>query len=746
MEKKIILNNVSVLANVPGFKKKRKVLKNINLNLENNSVVSIVANDDYDRKLIGEVIAGRVKPTHGDIRFIGNYLNDRTLYRGQKVDFITLESLEDVRNDTTINSYLKENILKKKFIEDNYRDSLEEYKQELIEIQKERDIISDNKKLAKLIANKKINNIIDYSLTKMDKFKDEYLAIKTIKQYNDYIFDNNESIKNEWKSLDENIISAKELFLGKEESIIIQYKNIVKEIKELKRLERQEMKVRNTSDETDRDIEDLVFSRSKRELNNIIKYIKSLSTPNVNLGKSFMNLLSKTADLQNRGKYYKDIDDCMKAVKKLTTFTNEEISSHLTQRLEFLKNILDPKTHINSREFNRLLTLLDERYQQRKKYFLKVIDDINLEIESTSKKDKQERINSMRQVWEHEIVSLRFQAQIYRERIMVIDDFKKLVDEAALRHAEDNTNEIYLSVLKMEATLNKIDLALNKWRFRRKVSLLKLISKIKNEELNHDNDLLNKKIVEKNSERKLKGLFYDYHNSYIATFTNERKSRIKDYELTDLERNYYDEKLDSINNRINELNIIIEDLENKVSIKSFENEELLLTYLLDDISLDTDSLNTIFKEISLAQKQRVSLIKSILEGKEIIIIEDPKYDLDINAKSEIVQSIKNIVARQNVMIILLTDDVKLAAAVSDRIAFMHFGTVFEKGKLNKVIDNPIHPYSKWMIQQGLYQKYGNMLPFEGKELNHNIFSAIENMTISDDHTVFCTKEEIEKWT
>lgn len=745
MEKKIILNNVSVLTNVPGQIRKRKIIKNINLNLENNSVVSIIANDGFDRHLLGKVIAGQVKPTEGEIRYLGNYLNNRSIYRGDKVDFITLDSFDNIRSDLTINSFIKQNIFKKKFVMKNYEASLQEYKEELAKVEKEKATITNPSKLSQLILDNKLRYLSETSITRFKQFQEEQRVIDLTKEYEDYIFNNDQSISNEAKSLDEQITYAKELYLGKEESIKNHYRDIVKEVKDIRKLEREEMKLRGTTEETDRDIEDLVFSRSKRELNNIIKYLRGLPKPNVHLDKNFLTLLDKTALLQNRSKYYKDIDDCMKAVKKLTAFTNEDISKHLSQRLAFLKNILDPKTHINSREFNNLLNMLETRYQQRKNYFNKVINDINLQIERTSQKDKQERINSMREVWEHEIVSLRFQAQIYRERLVLIDDYKKLLDEAALRHAEENANEVYMSVLKMESTLHTVDQALNKWRFRRRVSLLKLISKIKIEELRTDNELLRNKIAKKQTERKLNGKYEDYKEAYIGLFTNERKRRAKNYVLSEQEEAFYKIKLSKINTRIDELKLIIEDLESRSSVTNFEIEELALTYLLDDISLDTDSLNSSFNEISLAQKQRVALVKSIIEGKEIIIIEDPKYDLDINAKSEIVQSIKNIVSKYNIMIILLTEDVKLAAAVSDRIAFMNSGTVFEKGLLNKVLENPIHPYSKWMIQHGLHQKYGNILPFKGETLNHSIFSAIETFTIDRDHTVFCTKEEIEKW-
>lgn len=745
MEKQIILENVSVLASKPGSKHKKKYLKDIDLNIESNSVLSIVAGETYDRHLLGEVISGNTKPTQGRARYIGPYFNDKKDYRGKKIEYITLEGIESIKPEKTVDSFLKEKLLDKKSASKNYESALKQYISERNELLQEKENLQIPEKLAEILFTEKRDKLIEKSELIFDDIKIERNHITSINEKSVYINDINESIKNDSQRLDSDSVYYRELFKGKETSINKQLKKIIKEVKKMRGLERQELRALQNNQLVDRDIENLVYTRTKRELNNLIKYLKGLSMPFVNYERGFIERLDRLYESTSRESFNHNVEERLKEVKKLSTFTNKDITDQLINRIAFIKNIMNPKAPINSRQFNNLLNTLQDKYNNRKNYFNNVIEDINLELEKISLKDKQERVNSMRQVWEHTIISLRFQAQIYRERLIVISDYKKMIDDAALAHNENNTNDIYKLVFEQERTLNKIDIALNRWRFRRQISLSKLISSVRISELNDNKQELLKRINETETKRRFKNNFESYKLAYIQGFINERFERIKDYEPTETEMLKVKKRLEEIEERVNDLQFIISDLEEKIDPENYENKELALTYLLDDISFDTDSLLTQMRGISFAQRQRLSIVKAVLEGKEVIIIEDPRYDLDMNAKSEIANSIKNIVAKHNIMVVLLTGDVKLATTVSDRIAFMYYGTIFEKGELQEIISNPIHPYTKWMVEQGYAQKYGSINSFKVGELNHSIFSPLQNHTINEQHTVFATDTELEKW-
>lgn len=744
-DKRILLDNVSILHDDPDKGYKRKVIKNLNLNLELNSIVSIIASDNYDRHLIGQVLNGKVKTTEGQIRFMGSYFNNKTQYRGVKSEYITLDKINSIKNDKNIGEFLKENILNKKFNKKNYGSTLKEYKLELKNLSKELKDLSNDKKVSEKLINEKKSELQGRAIKKFKDLYKEQKSLNLIQEFKDCLHDNEIFIKTSNKKLEKEIIYTKEFYLGKEKSLKVFNKNNLKQIKEIRNKERDEIINNKSKNSVERDIENLIFSRTKRELKNLHRYILSLNTPNLEFKKTFIKSIENLIESKQNDTYYKKIEKVLKEVSRLTSFVNKDIYLQIKHRISFMKNILDPKSPINSREFNNLLNYIEKSYVGRRNYFYKAIDDIELQLEALQLKNKQERINSIREVWEHKIISLRFQAQIYRERIVVLNNQKAMIDEYAIAHNDNNTNHIYKYIFESENTLHKIDLALNRWRFKRQVLLLKLNSKICVENLKIDNEKIKKQISKIKSTLKHGGNFKIYKNAYIQSFINEHFKRIEANDLTLAMRKSIEKRKEDTKTRIKELNELINKLEIKMDTNNFENQELTLTYLLDDIFFDTDLLENTMDETSISQKQRLSLVKSILEGKEVIILEDPKYDIDLNAKSEIAKSIKNIVYKHNVMIILLTSDIKIAQATSDRIAFMNNGTVYEKGDLGEVIQNPTHPFTKQIIERALEQKFGRLKEFDVGTLRHSAFSILKNFEIGKDHTIFCTEEELTEW-
>ena len=48
--------------------------------------------------------------------------------------------------------------------------------------------------------------------------------------------------------------------------------------------------------------------------------------------------------------------------------------------------------------------------------------------------------------------------------------------------------------------------------------------------------------------------------------------------------------------------------------------------------------------------------------------------------------------------VLITHDMAVARQVSDRIAVMYLGKIVEIGKSSEVIDHPIHPYTRMLLE------------------------------------------------
>jgi len=74
-----------------------------------------------------------------------------------------------------------------------------------------------------------------------------------------------------------------------------------------------------------------------------------------------------------------------------------------------------------------------------------------------------------------------------------------------------------------------------------------------------------------------------------------------------------------------------------------------------------------FNEISDGQRQRVMLARSICQGAEILLLDEPTSFLDIKYKLELLEILKDLAKNRNRTVIMSIHELELAKIISDRI-------------------------------------------------------------------------------
>ena len=94
-----------------------------------------------------------------------------------------------------------------------------------------------------------------------------------------------------------------------------------------------------------------------------------------------------------------------------------------------------------------------------------------------------------------------------------------------------------------------------------------------------------------------------------------------------------------------------------------------LNYLID-LTQTRDYIEKPFKDLSGGQKKRVYLIQALINETKILLLDEPLSDLDPNAKQEFLQCLKEIHAKENITLLLISHDMKEIDSQLD--AFIHF--------------------------------------------------------------------------
>ncbi len=116
------------------------------------------------------------------------------------------------------------------------------------------------------------------------------------------------------------------------------------------------------------------------------------------------------------------------------------------------------------------------------------------------------------------------------------------------------------------------------------------------------------------------------------------------------------------------------------------------------VGLPDHVVNSYVFQLSGGQRQRIGIARVLLFDPRLVVADEPVSMLDASLKGDILHIIENESKRNEVAFLFITHDMAVAKVVADRIAVMYLGKLVEIGPAGDVVDDPLHPYTKAMIQ------------------------------------------------
>ena len=102
-------------------------------------------------------------------------------------------------------------------------------------------------------------------------------------------------------------------------------------------------------------------------------------------------------------------------------------------------------------------------------------------------------------------------------------------------------------------------------------------------------------------------------------------------------------------------------------------------------------------QLSGGQRQRIMIAMALAMDPQLLIADEPTTALDVTTQARILQLLKQLNAKHNAGIMLITHDFSVVAEVADRVVVMRHGLIVEQGTANAVLNNPQHPYTRALI-------------------------------------------------
>jgi len=133
-----------------------------------------------------------------------------------------------------------------------------------------------------------------------------------------------------------------------------------------------------------------------------------------------------------------------------------------------------------------------------------------------------------------------------------------------------------------------------------------------------------------------------------------------------------------------------------------------------------DFLNRYPHQLSGGQRQRVAIARAMVLEPAFIVADEPTSMLDASISFQIFNILLEMRKKMGVAILFITHSISAARYLCDRITVIYRGHLMETGPADRVINTPLHPYTKALIdaQPGFGytagDRYGTLLPVERK--------------------------------
>lgn len=153
----------------------------------------------------------------------------------------------------------------------------------------------------------------------------------------------------------------------------------------------------------------------------------------------------------------------------------------------------------------------------------------------------------------------------------------------------------------------------------------------------------------------------------------------------------------SLDPRMNVHDIIAEPL---VTYKVCENKEVLkarVLELMDAVGVPREFLYRYPHQFSGGQRQRIGIARAIALNPSLVICDEPVSALDVSVQSQVLNLLKDIQAQYGLTYLFISHDLSVVRFISNRVCVMFLGKVCEIGDSETIYQNPLHPYTRFLI-------------------------------------------------
>ncbi len=123
--------------------------------------------------------------------------------------------------------------------------------------------------------------------------------------------------------------------------------------------------------------------------------------------------------------------------------------------------------------------------------------------------------------------------------------------------------------------------------------------------------------------------------------------------------------------------------------------------LLTSVGIKADRANDYPHEISGGMRQRVVIALALALSPKLLIADEPTSALDVVIQRQILSLLSREKAQRKLSMLFITHEIALLSEFADDAIVMYAGEIVEHGPLEKLLSEPLHPYTEMLLDTAL---------------------------------------------
>lgn len=109
-------------------------------------------------------------------------------------------------------------------------------------------------------------------------------------------------------------------------------------------------------------------------------------------------------------------------------------------------------------------------------------------------------------------------------------------------------------------------------------------------------------------------------------------------------------------------------------------------------------INRYRHEFSGGQCQRIGIARALILNPRLLVCDEPVSALDVSVRAQILHLLKDLQGKLQLSMVFIAHDLSIVRYISSQVLVLYMGQVMELADNNELFENPLHPYTRALIQ------------------------------------------------